>query len=166
MADYFSQTVIRPDIPRSAMTGLEYAALCQIFGHEDVGEDIYFFAAHGPNDFVLLDAELVRSLLAADDGVDSALAAQFREALAAAPPDADTIELDVSVVSFEGILQDIVARSALDYIEVETAWSCSKMHPDGFGGSATLITSDDIQTVSTSAWLDEAIASLSPAKPS
>ncbi len=95
----------------------------------------------------------------------SALADQFREALAAAPPDTEKIELDVSAVSFEGILQDIVARSALDYIEVETAWSCSKMRPDGFGGSATLITPDDIQTVSTSAWLDEAIASVSEAKP-
>jgi hypothetical protein len=59
MADYFSRTVIRPDIPQSAMTGLEHAALCEIFGHQQVGEEIYFFAEHGPNDFVLLDAGLV-----------------------------------------------------------------------------------------------------------
>ncbi|WP_432769029.1 hypothetical protein [Sphingopyxis sp.] len=42
MADYFSQTVIRPDIPRTAMTALEYKVLGQIFDHEDVGDNVYF----------------------------------------------------------------------------------------------------------------------------
>ena len=30
MTDYYSQTVVRTDIPRSAMTGLEFDVLCQI----------------------------------------------------------------------------------------------------------------------------------------
>src|SRR3546814_2542006 len=65
----------------------------------------------------------------------------------------DLLELDMSVIGFEGIFQDIVQRSALDYVEVEAAWTCSKMRPDGFGGAATLITADDIETVSTAGWL-------------
>jgi hypothetical protein len=55
-----------------------------------------------------------------------------------------------------------VRRSALDFIEVETAWTCTKMRPDGFGGAATLITADAIEGMSTSSWLDEAIARLDP----
>lgn len=73
----------------------------------------------------------------------------------------DELELDLSVISFEGIFQDIVKRSSLDYVEVEAAWTCSKMRPDGFGGAATLITADDIQSVSTAGWLEESIARLS-----
>lgn len=166
MADYFSQMVIRPDIPRSAMTGLEHAALCHIFGHETVGEDIYFFAEHGPNEQFDLARDTVKSLLAEDEGIASVFADYVREELTAASLDAEWLEIDVSVVSFEGILQDVVKRSALDYIEVESAWSCSRMRPDGFGGAAILITVDDIQSVSTSGWLEEAIASAVDAKPS
>src|SRR3546814_6122638 len=61
MADYFSQTVIRPDIPRTAMTVLEYKVLSQIFDHEDVGDDVYFCAGHGPNDLLFLELAEVRS---------------------------------------------------------------------------------------------------------
>lgn len=165
MADYFSQTVVRPDIPRTAMTGLEHAAMCRIFGHEPAGDDIYFFAERGPNDLFDLDVAMVKSLLAEDEGISSAFADYVREELAAAPPDAETLEIDVSVFGFEAILQDVVKRSALDYVEVETAWSCSKMRPDGFGGAAMLITAGDIQSVSTSGWLEEAIASAIDAKP-
>ena len=68
--------------------------------------------------------------------------------------------LRLMVPGFEGIFQDVVKRSALDYIEVESAWSCSKMLSDGFGGSATLITAGDIEHMSTSDFLEQAIAKL------
>ncbi len=161
MADYFSQTVIRPDIPRTAMTALEYKVLGQIFDHEDVGDDVYFCAGHGPNDLLFLELAEVKTLLNEDEGVASGLADLVRQEMAKCDADDAELELDMSAIGFEGIFQDIVRRSALDHVEVEAAWTCSKMRPDGFGGAATLITADDIETVSTAGWLEEAIARLS-----
>ncbi len=161
MADYFAQTVIRPDIPRTAMTALEYKVLGQMFDHEDVGDDVYFCASHGPNALLFLDLADVRALLGEDEGVGSGLADLVREEMAKCDPDDVEFELDMSAIGFEGIFQDIVQRSALDYVEVEAAWTCSKLRPDCFGGAATLITADDIESVSTAGWLEEAIARLS-----
>ena len=161
MADYFSQTVIRPDIPRTAMTALEYKVLGQIFDHEDVGDDVYFFASHGPNDFVFLEIAEVRRFLEESDGIASSVADLVRKEIGTCDPDAAELELDMSVIGFEGIFQDIVQRSALEHVEVEAAWTCSKMRPDGFGGAATLISANDIGSVSTAGWLEEAIARLS-----
>jgi hypothetical protein len=161
MADYFSQTVIRPDIPRTAMTELEWRVLRDMFEHEEVGEDIYFCASHGPNDLLFLDLAEVKALLTEDEGVASGLADLVRQEIAKCDADDAELELDMSAIGFEGIFQDIVQRSALDYVEVEAAWTCSKMRPDGFGGAATLITADEIESVSTAGWLEEAIARLS-----
>lgn len=162
MADYFSQTVIRPDIPLTAMTALEYAALGQIFGTERVGDDVYFSACYGPSDIVILDAVEARALLERDNGVSSTLADLVRKALADLDPGEPNLELDMSMIGFEGIFQDIVRRSPLDYVEVETAWTCTKMRPDGFGGAACLITVDDIKSMSTGEWLAESIQALAP----
>lgn len=161
MADYFSQTVIRPDIPRTAMTALERKVLGEIFEEEAVGDDVYYCASHGPGDLVFLGMAEVRALLAEDEAIESSLADLARDLLSRVDADADELDLDLSVISFEGIFQDIVKRSSLDYVEVEAAWTCSKMRPDGFGGAATLITADDIQSVSTAGWLEEAVARLS-----
>ena len=86
-----------------------------------------------------------------------AVLAKKKELAERGPGDAE-LELDMSVIGFEGIFQDIVQRSALDFVEVEVAWTCSKMRPDGFGGAATLIMADDIESVSTAGWLEEAVA--------
>jgi hypothetical protein len=161
MADYFSQTVIRPDIPRAAMTALEFRILRGIFEHEAVGDDVYFCASHGPDDCLLLEVAEIKALLGVDEGIASSLADLVREQLAAGDADDDVFDLDLSAIGFEGIFQDIVKRSSLDHVEVEAAWTCSKMRPDGFGGAATLITADDIQSVSTTGWLEETIARLS-----
>ena len=158
MADYFSQTVIRADIPRAAMTALEYKVLAEMFDHEAVGDDVYFCASHGPNDLLFLDRTEVRALLDEDEGIASGLADLVRKELAERGPGDAELELDMSVIGFEGIFQDIVQRSALDFVEVEVAWTCSKMRPDGFGGAATLIMADDIESVSTAGWLEEAVA--------
>jgi len=158
MADYFSQTVIRPDIPRAAMTELEYAVLALVFDHEIVGDDVYFNSGCGPSDIVTLPVSDVRRWLLEDDGVASGMADLARKELAELDSDAIDVDFDLSVISFEGILQDVVKRSALDFVEVEAAWTCSKMRPDGFGGAATLITADAVESMSTSGWLDEAIS--------
>lgn len=44
MADYHSPTIVRPDIPRGAMTLLEHRLLIGMFSHEGGEEQVYFFA--------------------------------------------------------------------------------------------------------------------------
>ena len=56
----------------------------------------------------------------------------------------------MSGTSIEFFLQDIVKRSAtLKYVTVVSAFTCSKMRPDGFGGMAVVITADAIKGKST-----------------
>lgn len=160
MADYFSQTVIRPYIPETAMTALERAVLEKMFDEELVGEEVYFCAPYGPNDLVFLDIAWVKELLDADEGIASTLADHVRGELAKADRDDPELALDMSMIGYEVIFQDIVKRSVLDYVEVETAWTCSKMRPDGFGGAAMLITADDVESLSTAGWLEQAISAL------
>lgn len=160
MTDYYSQTVVRTDIPRSSMTGLEFDVLCQIFSHETAGDDIFFFAEHGLNDIAYVTAGTAKAYAEADLGIASTLADHVAEAMTRLPDGDEQVEIDVAEIGYETIFQDVVRRSALDFIEVETAWTCTKMRPDGFGGAATLITASAIESISTSSWLDEAIARL------
>ena len=54
------------------------------------------------------------------------------------------------------MFQDIVRRSAaINEIVVTTAFTCTKMRPDGFGGSVMLITADAIRYRSTTDILEE-----------
>lgn len=160
MADYFSQLVIRPRIPLSAMTGLERRILAGMFFEEVVGEEAYFFASHGPNDLIHIETSDAARLLEADKSVASRVADLVRKELTRGDPRETELDLDMSVIGFEPIFQDIVRRSELEFVEVETAWTCSKMRPDGFGGMATLITADAAQSMSTTGFLENAIARL------
>lgn len=55
--------------------------------------------------------------------------------------------------------QEIIQRSngELPWISIESAFTCNRMRPDGFGGSAVFITADDIQYFGTSSWLEQRI---------
>jgi hypothetical protein len=62
-------------------------------------------------------------------------------------------------MSWEAIFQDIVRRSAsLRYVTATSAFTCSKMRPDGFGGMAVLITATAIMGKSTSAIIEDFLA--------
>lgn len=166
MADYFSQTVIQPDVPVAAMTALERRILSEIFEHEDMGDEVYFFASAGPNDFLFLSIDEARALLAESRGVRSCAAEMVEKELGESEAGASEFELDMSMFGYEGILQDIVRRSdTLDHFQVMMAWTCSKMRPDGFGGMAVFITADDIDTMSTTAFLEEALDRLQGERP-
>ena len=56
--------------------------------------------------------------------------------------------------------QEIIRRSngELLWVSTEAAHTCSKMRPDGFGGSAAFITADDVQYTCTSSWLTQRIS--------
>ena len=150
MTEYFSPTVVQPTIPNADMTPLERLLLTQIFDSEPDGEGLYFFAETSPCDQIELPLESVRMALAASDGIDSEAAAFVREQLKDLDDNAAHVQLDLSLTSWEFILQGIVRRSStLDHVTVVSAFTCTKMRPDGFGGMAALITADAIKGKST-----------------
>lgn len=142
MADYFSQTVIQPTIPVADITPLERLLLSHIFNAEADGEGLYFYAEEGPADMIWLDRAPVEAALAQSSPAGDNTATTFvTEKLACLPADNVEIELDFSDMGWEAIFQDIVRRSAsLRYVTAVSAFTCSRMRPDGFGGMAVLIT--------------------------
>ena len=151
MADYYSPTVVRPSIPAQAITSLELAVLTQMFECEADGDAVYFFSSEGPSDTIWLDVETLKAGLAEQAGTPGALADIVREALEAIAIDEGEIDLDLSDLGEARIFQDIVRRCEdLNAISIISAWTCTKMRPDGFGGGVTVVTADHILCSSTS----------------
>lgn len=164
MADYHSPTVITPSIPPEDMTPLERLILGLAFDEEtDDDGQVYFHSWCGPSDIVAIEAEQLRQAHAASK--DARCAIDEYAALRLAEHDAaggatphDCIELDLTVADcgWDRMLQNIVRRSsALDEIVVTAAFTCSRMRPDGFGGSVTRITATDIRYQSTTDMLSD-----------
>jgi hypothetical protein len=156
MANYYEQTVVQPTIPDADMTPLEQLLLSRIFQFEMEGDGWYFFAEEHPTEVVgAIRDELERALASLPD-TDSTLHRCVAEQLADADSDATEVRLDFTGTSWEPFFQDIVKRSkTLRYVTVISAFTCSKMRPDGFGGMAILITRDAILGKSTSDILDD-----------
>lgn len=156
MADYFSPTVVQPSIPLAAMTSLERLILSQIFSSEPDGDGLYFYAEQGINDMPAYPIDEARAALAASGDTESRATDIVRAELARLDADAAYLQLDMTDTSWEAIFQGIVQRAPLlAYVSVVSAWTCTKMRPDGFGGMAVLITADDIMVRSTESMLDE-----------
>lgn len=150
MADYYSPTVVVPDIRLADMTPLEQLLLSQIFEAEPCGDALYFYEEQSINEMLWLDVGEVREALAASKGVASEAAVYVAEQLAEIEPDTEDLELDLSVRSYPFLFQDIIRRSAtLSHVTVTSAFTCSKMRPDGFGGMVTVITADQVLSSST-----------------
>ena len=149
MADYFTPTVIQPAIPAADITPLERLLLSHIFSAEPDGEGLYFCADEGPCDLIWIDRAPIETALA--QSIPGTATAFVTEQLARLPTDNVEIELDCSDMLWESIFQDIVRRSAsLRYVTAVSAFTCSKMRPDGFGGMAVLITPTSVMGKSTS----------------
>lgn len=160
MADYFSPTVVQPNIPLADITPLERLLLQKIFSFHDRGDSLYFFAELGANDLPVYPIDDVRTALVASQDIPSATADMVRAELAKLDPDAAYFEIDTtnSETCWETIFQDIVRRSsALAYIVVASSWTCTKMLSDGFGGMAMIITADDVMVRSTDSMIDEMV---------
>ncbi len=162
MADYFTPTVIEPPLPLADITPLERLVLKAVFQTEDLETEenrrpaLYCYASESVNDFLSLDAAEVFDALGQSENIPSRLHDLVTKELPETTPDADTLELDLSVEGYEFILQDIVRRSTtLSHITVEAAFTCSKMRPDGFGGMAMLVTKDAIISESTNGLLEK-----------
>jgi hypothetical protein len=163
MADYFTSTVVQPDIPLADMTPLERLVLGAIFDIEESGGVVYFFARDGINDCPSLPIAALRDAWVQADGTPSRLHDLVTEQLAETAADAEALELDLSVEGYECILQDIVRRSeTLTHVSVVAAFTCSKMRADGFGGMATLITAKEIIGESTHGLLEKWLADAFP----
>ena len=160
MADYFTPTVIQPVIPNADMTSLERLILGQVFEAEIDGDGVYFFTSIGPSDSFELEASALREAIEASAGFQSTASDYVSERLASLAVDEETIEIDLSGTSWEFIFQDIVRRSAtLDHVTAVSAFTCSRMRPDGFGGMAVMITADSVRGKSTNDILEDFLAS-------
>ncbi len=161
MTDYFSPTVIPEIIPNADMTKLELLLLSHMFDAEPDGDGTYFHSWQGPSDLIWVDRAELTTALDATCRSKSQVYFYVKEKLKTATSDDGTIELDMSGLSWEVILQDIVRRSAkLRYITVTTAFTCSKMRADGFGGMALFITADAIKACSTTEFLSDCLADI------
>ena len=155
MADYFSQTVIQQPIPISDMTALERLVLENMLQYDVIDDAIYFYAEDGPRDLIWLERAELETALKATTHHDTTLGTLIDASLRKGPPESTEIEVDLSAISWEYILQDIIKRSStLAYVTIVTSWSCSKMRPDGFGGMAVMVTPTEIMENSTTAILE------------
>lgn len=162
MADYYTPTVIQQAIPDADMTPLERLLLSHIFESECDGEGWYFFSEQGPADMIVVDRAALEAALAesqiSGENVANTLVREHLAKLQAAERDAALIDLDLSMTSWESIMQDIVRRSpTLDYVSAVSSFTCSRMRADGFGGMVVVISSVAILGKSTNDLLEEFI---------
>ena len=165
MADYHSPTVVTPELPVGDVTLLERMILGRVFFAPGQHDGLLHFAAPLiPEEFFPVSAGDLRAALSESIGARSRIADVVRELLAAhdtepeasRPQDID-VDLTGSDIGWHDILQEIVRRSvSLDEIVVWTAFTCTRMRDDGFGGSVTRITAGAIQYAST----DQALADM------
>lgn len=159
MADYLTPTVIQPSIPLADMTSLEHLLLTHLFDSEPVGEGLSLFSETGPCHCFDLPAPELRAAIARSTGVESEACTYIARRIPHIADDAGEIPIDLSDTSWEFFLQDIVRRSpTLDHVTVVSAFTCTKMRPDGFGGMAVLITGDAIKGKSTGDILEDFLA--------
>jgi hypothetical protein len=171
MADYYTPTVIQQTIPDADMTPLERLILSHIFDSECDGEGWYFFSEQGPADMILVDRAALEAALAESqipgENVANTLVKEHLTKLQAAERDAALIDLDLSMTSWESIMQDIVRRSPpLNYVSAVSSFTCSRMRSDGFGGAVVVISADSIIGKSTNDLLEEFIEQVAPSSDS
>lgn len=156
MADYYTPTVVQQNIPKIDMTPLDWLLLEQIFdSHEPNEDELYFYAEIAPNDSIALDRRKLESAIAASPH-PSAVDEIIGEQLLDSDPAETDITLDLSGISWEFLLQEIVRRSTtLRYVTVLSSFTCSKMRSDAWGGMAVLITADAILGKSTTDILED-----------
>jgi hypothetical protein len=163
MAKYESPTVVQPPIPERAITPLEQLLLSNMFQSRWSEDKVYFFAMHFVDEVVVLDPAELRRAYRASRSIGGQAVDFVARALADAEPDASTITLDVTTTSWEFFFQDIIRReSTLNYVSVISAWTCSTMKANGFGGMAVLITADRILGKSTDDLINDFLDEVDP----
>jgi hypothetical protein len=158
MADYHSPTVVDPEIPITDVTALERLLLDAIYEVDERDGSLFLSHWDGINDYPDIDRSALVAALA-DETRPSRIAEHVTAILDEDSDDLISLALDTVDACPDTILQDIVRRSkTLSYVTVTTAFTCTKMRVDAFGGSATLITASNILSKSTNTLFDEFFA--------
>lgn len=128
MADYISQGVFRPSIPKHLIS-MEDRQIIEAFGisvEPDCDDKLVLFADNWCN----------RGAIVAEDSKD---------------------DIKLTEDDLYARFQEIIRRSngELSWISRETAYTCTENRSDGFGGSAVFITADTVQFIATDAWLEQ-----------
>ena len=162
MADYYTPTRVHQSIPRRMMSPVEEFILKHVFEWEDdpdVIGSICFFAGEYTASYIKIDdKEGLRKLIADSRALSPELCGGIERALVV---DDGSIEID-EIGGYEPIFQAIVKRNKaeLPFVSIEQAFTCTKMHPDAFGGAGILIGPDSIESMNTTTWLEKRIADL------
>lgn len=132
MADYYSQAVFQPSIPKHLIT-YEDRRFIEAFS--------ITFEADGEDKFYLYADEWC-----CNGYLD--------------PEESGGEEIELTEDDLLNRFQEIIRRSngELPWISKESAYTCSKMRPDGYGGGAIFITADDIQYCFTGQWLEQRVS--------
>lgn len=156
MAGYPSPTVIQPVIPLIDVSPLERLLLCHMMQFEDEGEELYLFAELSIDLMPAVSLAQLRAAYMQSGDFESRIMPYVRDILDISHDDDDAADIELNLTArhngapFESILQDIIRRSStLTYLSLTTAYVCSKMRPDGFGGRATLVTEAFVRSQST-----------------
>ncbi len=150
MADYYFPTVVTPMIPVADVSPLDALVLGEMFACERDGDTYYYFAPESVDEMPTFDIADVRAALHASRRFPSGLAALIEDELSKLDPAEQYLQLDLTMSSWPSIFQDIIKRSVdLTHITVVSAFTCSRMQPDGFGGMVTVITADAVLSTST-----------------
>jgi hypothetical protein len=150
MADYYNQTVVHQTIPNDCMAPIEKWLLTHIFDHVPDGDGLYFFAMD-PQYETVAEEQLFEAI-ETSSGTCPELCAAVEQAIRRHEGE---VTVDLDEIGYASIFQSIVKRhpNRLPYISVEASRGCTRIRPDGFGGSATLITPDTVEWMSTDQWL-------------
>jgi hypothetical protein len=132
MADYFRHSIFQPFIPKHLLSA----------------EDREFFELFGITVEELRPGNIETYYLYADEWCTEAVIIN-----------ADGSERKLSEDDLFQRFQEIIRRSngELSWISQENSYTCNRMRPGGFGGSAIFITENDVQYVSTSEWLTQRV---------
>lgn len=156
MTDYHFPTVVTPHIPYDDMTPLEILILSLAFDESAETDGAYFHSWCGPSSVVTVEVDALREALHGSRNAESRISGYVTGLLAqhdTVPEEDRSDDLDIDLTAdteWDKMFQDIVRRSStLDEIVVTTAFTCTKMRPDGFGGSVMRITAETIQYAST-----------------
>lgn len=160
MADYFTPTVIQPTIPIADMTPLERLLLSHVFQSEPDGDGLYFYAETSANDLIQIPISEARAALTASEAIPSEANGLVRVELAGLDAKGEgDLEFDISITGWAFLFQAIVRRSSsVPYVSAVTAFTCSKMRPDGFGGMAMVITAEAVKAKSTDEMVETLLA--------
>jgi hypothetical protein len=159
MTDSFATTIIGARIPLADVTPLEQLFLAEIFTCEGDGVHASYFAPEAPASVICPPYLALTEARWASAYTESRLNRFVIETLMRYGQVDTDVEIAVDRRLWETILQDIVRRSSsLPYVPVVTVYPAASPTDWGAGGDASFITADEVRSISTTGFLDDAIA--------